>query len=442
MIDLKKYLNCLLIFLIILITKNVSASEYDKYLVESNSTSNYTINLFDYWIHESSTSSDLDDPQNLLFSGINNNHLLIFHKYGTEHNQVEGTWNLWRWPGYYQYSNMVSYKLDSTASPYLIISDNALSETTTLRNRQNESLDYLFDPNYIDNSNRLVYTNVMGLLQNNNTIGDYYSSIQNFAYFDKQSNKFQLFNISGVERENTTGIYGQFFPFNSPSDVFEIVDNTLQNKHIKSSSSLINHYFGLTIAADFTQPQNGQVPNEDTTSTKDMLFTISGDDDIWLYIDNYLYVDIGGIHNALKAEINFATGQVTISPLYDPETITTQYYLGEIIENNSAIPQEYISNNLVKEIDENGNIKRYTFKDYTTHSLKLFYLERGNYESNLIVSFYPSINGYQELEDNIEQPIANPNTYDEPLIYIVFLLFITIISFITIYIFLKYPLSK
>ena len=105
-----------------------------------------------------------------------------------------------------------------------------------------------------------------------------------------------------------------FFPFNKGEEVFDIEEtsNQLVAKNINSNNEILNHYLGMTLEAKFTQPEKGQAQNEETKQEQDMIFTFTGDDDIWIYIDNILVADLGGIHNALTAEINFATGKITI----------------------------------------------------------------------------------------------------------------------------------
>lgn len=63
-----------------------------------------------------------------------------------------------------------------------------------------------------------------------------------------------------------------------------------------------NNSFGMTVQFAFYMPADGQVNGQDMT------FTFSGDDDVWVFIDNKLVLDIGGIHGAIGGNINFADG--------------------------------------------------------------------------------------------------------------------------------------
>ena len=62
----------------------------------------------------------------------------------------------------------------------------------------------------------------------------------------------------------------------------------------------------MTMSAKFIQPKDGKIQGND------MVFEFSGDDDVWVYIDGVLVLDIGGVHNAASGSINFANGNVTV----------------------------------------------------------------------------------------------------------------------------------
>lgn len=98
----------------------------------------------------------------------------------------------------------------------------------------------------------------------------------------------------------------------------------------------------MTVEFNFYMPKDGKI------NGNEMIFDFKGDDDVFVYIDDNLVLDIGGTHAAQSGSINFATGEVT-----DPSTSTAA---------------------TLKEIFE---LKEKTFNDYSQHTLKFFYLERG-----------------------------------------------------------------
>ena len=114
---------------------------------------------------------------------------------------------------------------------------------------------------------------------------------------------------------------GNFFPFDSASKVFDsiqIKDKDGNTTNILSSSETItnvsnavkaNHYMGMTMQVDFTQPENGKL-NMGSSGKQDMVFQFSGDDDVWVFIDDVLVLDLGGVHSELYGTINFSTGEV------------------------------------------------------------------------------------------------------------------------------------
>ena len=137
-----------------------------------------------------------------------------------------------------------------------------------------------------------------------------------------------------------------------------------------------NFYTGMRMEANFTQPRNGKLENGD-----DMIFKFSGDDDMWVYIDGVLVLDIGGIHEPLSGTINFATGVVT-NPTGSSLAGTTT--LREIFMNvlhDSSTPESVKEK--IRAIQWDGD----TFADYTNHSFSAFYMERGAGASNLDIQF-------------------------------------------------------
>lgn len=216
------------------------------------------------------------------------------------------------------------------------------------------SLSYLFDNQ--DRNGKTTYPKVNGLLTQDQD--GYYSfdSDMNYAKFNKETKSFTVYD-EGL---------GMFYPFNALAEVKEKMNASGNTKPGVSDGnqfgrrfsggwgfywdSGINHYFGLTMSTTFYQPKGG------TINGKDMVFEFSGDDDVWVFIDDTLVLDLGGIHDASRGSINFRTGEV-------------------VINGNSQTP------NLFDRLDVSE------FKNYSTHSLKFYYLERGNNVSNCKLRF-------------------------------------------------------
>ncbi len=144
-----------------------------------------------------------------------------------------------------------------------------------------------------------------------------------------------------------------------------------------------NFYTGMKIEANFTQPRNGKMENGD-----DMIFKFTGDDDMWVYIDDVLVLDIGGIHEPLSGVINFATGEVSNPAGSSLAGTTTLYQIFQNVLTASGTPQNVKDKiNAISWKDVNGDGVPDTFADYTNHSISAFYMERGAGASNLDIQF-------------------------------------------------------
>lgn len=301
----------------------------------------------------------------------------------------------------------------------------------------NPSLQYLFDPtvnveatkeNGQTESYKTSYTNVQDLFQIDEQGYFYYDARKNFAEYDADNNKFVLYDSPAIWRTDGgwtggsgwdafNGEYstGNFFPFNKGEQVFDqyYIDkngkqrltssqgltnnntstgltNTATNKQFN-----INHHMGMTMTVDFTQPQNGKL-NMGTSGQQDMVFQFSGDDDVWIFVDDVLVLDLGGIHSELYGTINFATGEVVVGQSWRTggiptgnnnrggDTKTNLYALFKAALEEKETETE-LNSRFTAGIDNTDEHK--IFPTGTTHSLKLFYLERGNYDSSLALRF-------------------------------------------------------
>ena len=246
---------------------------------------------------------------------------------------------------------------------------------------ENASLGYLFGASHnpLGESPKGVtaYSPSNTLLQKENIDGVeyyYYDSNRNAVDYDTENNIFMLRNY--VERGYKLSSYPneinryEFLPFNywnDNKDIKEIKDTTFSYNY---ENEEIDHWFGMTMEFDFYMPKDGIINNTD------MIFSFSGDDDVWVFIDDILVLDLGGTHGAVDGNINFKTGEVTSYLNWNGtlgETITTNIYEKFSIANETN--------------KTTWNKDSTTFENYTKHTLKFFYLERGAAISNCKIRF-------------------------------------------------------
>ena len=209
-----------------------------------------------------------------------------------------------------------------------------------LKNGNGTSLNGLFDGTWDKVIPHTYVTGLNHLFSYDSRTGTYsYDSDKNYAYYDIDSSRNTEKNFIVYERSKDKGEgnrhVASFMPYSSWDD------GASQNKFA----------FGMMISFEFLQPKNGKINGQD------MVFSFSGDDDVWVFIDNKLVLDLGGVHERATGSINFANGEVYVNNQSNPT-------LGSVFNSDSD-----------------------TFADYTSHSLKLFYMERGRGDSNCSIKF-------------------------------------------------------
>lgn len=135
----------------------------------------------------------------------------------------------------------------------------------------------------------------------------------------------------------------------------------------------ITNCFGTRFDIDYAMPdKTGKVHGED------MQFKFTGDDDMWVYIDGHLVLDLGGSHAMASGSINLATMQVSY---------TSGYYDGtyDNITDKDSASVAYTSTETTKDIPE--NVKEILQDTTRTHKMTIFYMERGTFDSNLSFEF-------------------------------------------------------
>lgn len=205
----------------------------------------------------------------------------------------------------------------------------------------------------------------------------YYNSADNFASLS--GSNFTVYNQLGTPSGGNEFYYkrGNFMPYNTLNtssilnrNLYDDNGTALTNTNPRYNEALYgfnesnNFYFGMYGTADFYQPVDGQV------NGSDMIYEFTGDDDMVVYIDGTLVLDLGGIHDAQSGFINFATGRVG----YTNQT------------TNNPVKWNYTTIKSMFEKAKTLNTTRWdgdTFADGTEHKIQIFYQERGAGASNL-----------------------------------------------------------
>lgn len=342
----------------------IKICEYDKPVtttakrLATENTTNSVINIFDYWTrgqYEPDNGKDCD----YFDEGINKNHNMKFYStggtYSEENSPLAGL-------GSMNKQEAKSILNSGIVQNKLVNGYPALSGDEAITGGSTESLDYLFNPK-TEHEGKLSYNNVEGLLRISEDGYHYFNSQETMAEFNRDENNILLYDTPGVVRSGagTTKLYGQFFPFNDAPQIMLS----------KSNDKIINHYFGLTLTTRFLQQHGGYT---DISGKKPTTFSFSGDDDVWIFIDNVLVADLGGCHDSVGVDIDFSTGEVKI---------TYSDWTGNELTKTTTLYDEYAEAGATSVTKWNGK----TFADNSTHTMKFFYMERGNWDSNLYLKY-------------------------------------------------------
>lgn len=182
------------------------------------------------------------------------------------------------------------------------------------------------------------------------------------------------------------------------------------NETVTGSASQYNYGFGAKLQFDFTLTENGKVIVRTDSSGQNIevpiKFFFSGDDDVWVYIDGELMLDVGGAHGKASGLLEFGANN-TVTP-----------YVSSNKNTNTSDPmvyKGYQSGETTKTVNYNGQPITFnrkgttkTLKDQSTHTLTMYYMERGMWESNMALAFnFPDHNELQ-VEKQVDVSDVNP----------------------------------
>ena len=244
---------------------------------------------------------------------------------------------------------------------------------------------------YFDSNERSLY------LKQDNANSKYYleatktGTSENPIYTDLNSQNRGSDNSTEDNKNNNQSRGYGFFPFNQK--IME--ENRNVNKY--------NYGFGAKLQFDFTLTDDGQVVVGTDEKGKDIKvpikFFFSGDDDVWVYIDGQLVLDVGGAHGKASGLLEFGDNGTdnTVTPY-----VSSNKEGGNVYKDDAENKFVYFYGSKVtfdkkgKILDKDDKDKEFTLDKGTTHTLTMFYMERGMWESNMAVAFnFPDHNELQ-----------------------------------------------
>ncbi|MDE7422716.1 MAG: starch-binding protein [Lachnospiraceae bacterium] len=210
--------------------------------------------------------------------------------------------------------------------------------TTTTEDKLGEETDpdyYYFDS----------YTDVVRLNEDNKKV-DYY------------------YNDNSQIVQDSDGING-FFPYNTASD----------------PKTALNYVHGVKMELNFNMTKDGKIKG------KPIEFAFTGDDDLWVFVDGYLVLDIGGAHIPISGNINFAEKKATVDVVKTQAAFADKYRDGNYNKNDGD--EKGFEENVVYDFGKDSGEKLYEILSDTArnHTLTIFYMERGKGNSNLKIKF-------------------------------------------------------
>ncbi len=255
---------------------------------------------------------------------------------------------------------------------------------------------------------------------NNLFLESVYNQTGRYFYYNSEENAaslgadgiFKVYNQLSTPSDTDNFIYqrGNFLPYNTFNQTLKSINT---NEYDASGKQLLpsnprydetlllpdgmetDFYFGMELSADFIQTKSGYYDGQP------IRYDFTGDDDLWVFIDGVLVLDMGGCHDARSGYIDFSTGKVHVEQQGSGSTTdigetTTLYELFRLAGYN----EEQLNNTFYQ--DEKGN---YLFKNYTKHTFKMWYMERGAGASNLKIKFNLPVIPDQTIE--VEKQVVN-----------------------------------
>lgn len=230
-------------------------------------------------------------------------------------------------------------------------------------------------------------------------------------YFLKSSteNRERSRNLDSNSAQKTINKNGEnvssygYFPFNETAT--------------EGRASTYNYGFGTKLQMDFTLTDDGKVETKKIVNGKtektSIKFFFSGDDDVWVFIDGKLALDVGGAHGKVSGLLEFGETDTTEGKKNSVTAYVSQVKEGGTSENDQDGKNGHSA---VKSVRYNGeNIDFYAkntnlepLDKGKKHTLTMYYMERGMWESNMAVAFNFPDNNELQVQKEVKLDNVNP----------------------------------
>ncbi len=216
------------------------------------------------------------------------------------------------------------------------------------------------------------------------------------AEFDANNWMTQINNGENEEQMSSRVIYNRAFDSN--------LDGKLSDGYV---------YFSMAMEFDFYIPESGNIQTLDENgkivNSEDIIFNFNGDDDMWVFVDGELALDIGGAHTYVGGEINFTDGITTVENYRN----ITDTYTDNDKDNNTI---EY-QNCIYGRGEKQGTLDDFQYTKGTYHKIQIFYMERAGTNSNCLIKFNLPIVPKGNVVVSKQVVEVNGDSIDENLVF-------------------------
>ena len=287
------------------------------------------------------------------------------------------------------------------------LAGNTLSSTSKNEN----GCGYLMTADGSDNMPLFDYDK---LKSNSNVASNVYKGL-NFPFNESTFNGITTYSYdSFTDKNRVIDAVSEDFKVDKYSNATVGLDNGVGFFPFDNSDSTKNankYGFGTEFDIDFYMSETGTLTAADGTQ-KDITFNFSGDDDVWVYVDGVLVLDLGGAHKVSSGSINFSDMKVIYKAAVDSSDNINSRTFEPKTNDTYATNKDYVTTvDLAKIFKANGaefNNKNTSKK----HTLQMFYMERGSFDSNCSVSFNLPQNTGLLVRNDVNFDSVNPGLKD------------------------------